>query len=86
MAVELNSLSHNNEPLFGFQFSGLKVYVNASEDVNNRVSKLLVKSRNGIYETAVPEKVIESSRNMQLFNQLINTVIVILERLPLPLC
>ena len=71
MAVELNSLSHNNEPLFGFQFSGLKVYVNASEDVNNRVSKLLVKSRNGIYETAVPEKVIESSRNIQL---------------PLPLC
>ena len=67
MAVELSSLSHNDEPLFGFQFSGLKVYVNASEDVNKRVSKLLVKSRNGIYETAVPEKVIESSRNIQLF-------------------
>ena len=48
----------NGKYRFGFQFSGLKVYVNESNDQNERIYKLLVKTRSGLYELVVSDKVI----------------------------
>ena len=48
----------NGKYRFGFQFSGLKVYVNESNDQNERICKLLVKARSGLYEPVVSDKVI----------------------------